>query len=81
MSDELTSQDEENSFEALLTRLQDTVAELEAGGIELERSIELYKQGMELAKRCEKLLSEAELTVKTIADSSSLVDEDFGSQS
>ena len=81
MSDELTAQNQENSFEAMLNRLQDTVAELEAGGIELERSIELYKQGMELAKGCEKLLSEAELTVKTISDSSSPDDEDFGSQS
>lgn len=77
--DDLTTQNQNDSFEAMLNRLQDTVAELEAGGIELERSIELYKQGMELAKRCEKLLSEAELTVKTISDSSlSEEDEDFG---
>ena len=70
MSDELTTRNQENSFEDMLNRLQETVAELEAGGIELERSIELYKLGMELAKRCEKLLSEAELTVRTITDSS-----------
>jgi exodeoxyribonuclease VII small subunit len=78
MSDDPTTQNHDDSFEAMLKRLQDTVAELEAGGIELERSIELYKLGMELAKRCENLLSEAELTVKTIADSSSPEeDEDF----
>ena len=70
MSDDATTQANDDSFETMLERLQDTVTELEAGGIELERSIELYKQGMELAKRCEKLLSEAELTVKTISESS-----------
>ena len=79
MSDDQTTENQDDSFEATLNRLQETVAELEAGGIELERSIELYKSGMKLAKRCEKLLSEAELTVKTIADSSlPEEDEDLG---
>lgn len=79
MSDDQTAEIHDGSFEATLKRLQETVAELEAGGIELERSIELYKLGMELAKRCEKLLSEAELTVTTIADSPSPEDdEDIG---
>ena len=79
MSDDQTAENHDDSFEATLERLQETVAELEAGGIKLERSIELYKLGMELAKRCEKLLSEAELTVTMIADSASPEDdEDFG---
>jgi exodeoxyribonuclease VII small subunit len=54
------------SFDDALAELQRTVAELEAGGQPLERSIALYERGVALHERCAKLLGEAELTVKQL---------------
>jgi exodeoxyribonuclease VII small subunit len=54
------------SFDDALAELQRTVAELEAGGLPLERSIALYERGVALHERCAKLLAEAELTVKQL---------------
>jgi exodeoxyribonuclease VII small subunit len=42
------------------------VAELEAGGQPLERSIALYERGVALHERCAALLADAELRVKQL---------------
>jgi exodeoxyribonuclease VII small subunit len=54
------------SFDDALTALQRSVAELEAGGQPLERSIALYERGVALHERCAKLLAEAELKVQQL---------------
>ena len=54
------------SFDDALVELQRTVAELEAGGQPLERSIALYERGVALHERCAKLLAEAELKVQQL---------------
>ena len=52
--------------DAFAAALQKTVAELEAGGQPLERSIALYERGVALHERCAKLLAEAELKVQQL---------------
>jgi exodeoxyribonuclease VII small subunit len=54
------------SFDDALAALQRTVAELEAGGQPLERSIALYERGVALHERCAKLLAEADLKVQQL---------------
>jgi len=54
------------AFDDALTELQRTVAELEAGGQPLERSIALYERGVALHERCAALLGDAELKVKQL---------------
>ena len=54
------------SFDDALAALQRTVAELEAGGQALERSIALYERGVALHERCAALLAEAELKVQQL---------------
>ena len=54
------------SFDDALAALQRTVAELEAGGQPLERSIALYERGVALQERCATLLTEAELRVQQL---------------
>ena len=54
------------SFDEALAAFQRTVAELEAGGQPLERSIALYERGVGLHERCAKLLGEAELKVQQL---------------
>lgn len=56
------------TFDAALAELERTVAELEAGGLPLERSLALYERGVALQRRCERLLAEAELRVRRLVD-------------
>lgn len=57
---------EQLTFDDALAELQKTVAELEAGGQPLERSIALYERGVALHERCATLLADAELKVQQL---------------
>lgn len=54
------------SFEMALEQLNTIIAELEAEGVSLDRSLELFTEGRRLTERCHDLLSEAEQKVKTL---------------
>jgi exodeoxyribonuclease VII small subunit len=54
------------SFDDALAELQRVVAELETGGLPIERSITLYERGVGLHERCASLLSDAELRVQQL---------------
>jgi exodeoxyribonuclease VII small subunit len=54
------------SFDEALTELQQTVAQLEAGGQPLEESLALYEHGVLLQQRCDRLLRDAELRVQQL---------------
>jgi exodeoxyribonuclease VII small subunit len=56
------------AFDAALAELERTVAELEAGGQPLERTIALYEHGVALQLRCEQLLAEADLRVRRLVE-------------
>jgi len=58
------TENKSRSFEASLERLDAIVRELEAEGVELERSVELFKEGRTLVARCEELLKNAEDTLR-----------------
>lgn len=66
MTDTTDAPIESLSFDDALAALQRTVAELETGGLPLERSIALYERGVALHERCAKLLAEAELKVQQL---------------
>jgi exodeoxyribonuclease VII small subunit len=59
---------EELAFDAALAELERTVAELEAGGLPLERTLALYERGVALQGRCERLLGDAELRVRRLVE-------------
>ena len=44
--------DKELSFEQALDKLESVVQQLESGDVPLEKAIELFQQGMELAQLC-----------------------------
>jgi exodeoxyribonuclease VII small subunit len=54
------------SFETCLDQLEKTVKELEAGDLQLERSLELFEKGMALSESCRKQLEEAETRVELL---------------
>jgi len=51
------------NFEQSLKRLDEIIAKLENNEISLEESIEIYREGTDLAGRCRSLLDSAELLV------------------
>jgi exodeoxyribonuclease VII small subunit len=59
---------ERPSFEEALQRLEDIVNQLEDESISLEKSIDLYEEGIKLSKICTETLEEAELRIKKVAD-------------
>ncbi len=54
------------SFEAALSQLEDIVARLEAGKVDLEESIKIYERGEALKAHCAAKLAEAEARIEKI---------------
>ena len=54
------------TFESCLDQLEKVVKELEAGDLQLERSLELFERGMALSETCRKQLEEAETRVELL---------------
>lgn len=58
------------TFEAGLQRLEQIVKELEQGDLSLERSLELFEEGMKLSEICRRQLEEAESKVEILVKKS-----------
>jgi exodeoxyribonuclease VII small subunit len=58
---------EPRSFEAAYRELQQVVAQLEDGGLDLERAIVLFERGSQLVQVCERIVDQAELRVTRLA--------------
>ena len=57
------------SFEDALTRLTTLVERLESGELPLEESVAAFEQGVELSRRCEALLDQAEQRLQVLNSS------------
>lgn len=68
------------TFEQSMTELESIVTKLEAGDITLDDSLELFEEGIKLAKNCQKKLDDAEKKVKVLTTSKDgeVTVEDFG---
>jgi exodeoxyribonuclease VII small subunit len=67
----------EGTFEEVLSALQEIVLRLEAGRLTLNDSLRCYELGVLLARRCEKMLAEAELRISRLdVDQTTMVDGD-----
>lgn len=51
-------------FEAALSRLEALVSSLEKGDLSLEKSLNVFEEGVRLSKNCVQLLNEAEKKVE-----------------
>lgn len=58
--------DSKETFESCLDQLEKVVKELEAGDLQLERSLELFEKGMALSESCRKQLEEAETRIEVL---------------
>ena len=64
----MPSNKDQETFEELYRRLEETVTKLEAGGLSLDEALALYEEGMNLAKRCQEILDGAELKVTRLKE-------------
>ena len=56
----------EQPFEAKLEKLEQVVKQLEAGDLSLERSLELFEEGMALSAACRQQLEAAEERIEVL---------------
>jgi exodeoxyribonuclease VII small subunit len=54
------------SFEASLEALEQIVRELEDGDLPLEKSLELFEQGIRLSRECQERLGQAERRIEVL---------------
>jgi exodeoxyribonuclease VII small subunit len=54
------------NFETSLEELERIVRELERGDLPLEKSLELFEQGIKLSRACQERLSEAERRIEVL---------------
>ena len=57
-----------SNFEDDLKKLQDILDDIESDKLSLEDSIQKYKEGMELSKKCQEALDEAKQIIKLLED-------------
>jgi exodeoxyribonuclease VII small subunit len=64
------SEKRSGTFEAYVDQLDKIVKRLESGDVDLDESVDLFKQGRQLVARCQALLQAAQETVKTTLEPS-----------
>lgn len=66
------------NFEENLNKIEDIVKELESGELDLDTTIKKFEEGMDLSKKCSKLLEEAEKKITIlIKDDENIKEENF----
>ena len=60
------SEAQSKSFESSLEALEQIVRELERGDLPLEKSLELFEQGIRLSRECQERLSQAERRIEVL---------------
>ena len=65
MSETKTTQ-QTKTFEASLEALERIVKQLEGGDLPLDRSLELFEQGIRLSRECQERLSQAERRIEVL---------------
>ena len=68
-------------FETAIERLEEITSLLESGDQPLENSIDLYSEGLEIAKECHRKLDNADKKIKIITENTGIpTEEDFDSE-
>ena len=62
----MSTEEQPQSFEASLQALERIVQELEQGDLPLEKSLELFEQGINLSRQCQDRLNQAERRIEVL---------------
>jgi exodeoxyribonuclease VII small subunit len=78
--DRMVTKKKYKDYESAIGRLEEITTALEAGDTKLEAAIDLYTEGLEIAKFCDQKLADAEKKIKVISEKNGLLGEqDFDS--
>ncbi len=61
-------------FDHILARLREVVVRLESGELSLEQSLQIYEEGVSLARRGQQLLATAEKRVEILVSASGTIE-------
>jgi len=67
--DQPSNEDEDESFEGHLSRLEEAVSRLEEGDLTLDESLELYEEGINAYRRCHEILEDATGKIQKLMES------------
>ena len=68
----------QDNFEQNMEELEKIVQELEKGNLNLDESIKKFEQGMQISKKCNQFLEEAEKKITVlIQDNDKMAEEDL----
>ena len=59
----------EIKFEKAMTRLENIVEELERGDLDIDKSLEIFEEGIKMSRVCSKKLNEAEAKIEKLTKS------------
>jgi exodeoxyribonuclease VII small subunit len=68
MTEQTEQPSTDESFEVLFARLEQVTELLEKGNVPLDRSVSLFEEGMQLAQRCQHLLTDVEQRVERLQE-------------
>ena len=57
----------EIKFEEAMTRLENIVEELERGDLDIDKSLEIFEEGIKMSRLCSKKLNEAEARIEKLS--------------
>ena len=57
----------EIKFEKAMTRLESIVEELEHGDLDIDKSLEIFEEGIKMSRLCSKKLNEAEAKIEKLS--------------
>ena len=57
----------EIKFEKAMTRLESIVEELERGDLDIDKSLEIFEEGIKMSRLCSKKLNEAEAKIQKLS--------------
>lgn len=61
-----------NHFEQSIEELENIVKQLEKGELPLESSLKQFEKGIQLAQKCQKMLTEAEQKIEILTSNSTI---------
>ena len=67
---------EEIPFEEAMSKLESITAELEKGNLSLEESMAKFEEGMELSKKCNEILQNAEKKITILLEENGTLKEE-----
>ena len=57
----------EIKFEKAMTRLENIIEELERGDLDIDKSLEIFEEGIKMSRVCSKKLNEAEAKIEKLS--------------